>query len=126
MPSYSMADVINDPDFAQYLPNGIARDSGQFVLGKWKAKTTLVDFYGIIQPAKAKELEQIPEGDRTDGAQTFHSSSVIYITHSGETSTPDGISDVITWHNQQYRIMKVWPWDDFGYFKALGVRMSGK
>jgi hypothetical protein len=140
MPSYSMADIVNDPDFAQLLPGAIARDSGSFVLGKWKSNTTLVDFYGIVQPAKSKDIEMIPEGDRVNGAQMFHSSSPIYETHGqlgygegqygdggyGGTNPPSGISDVIYWHLQPYRIMYVWPWIDFGYYKAIGVRMSGK
>lgn len=126
MPNYSMAEIVNDPDFAQFLPGAIARDAGQFVLGKWKSSTTFVDFFGIVEPAKSKDVDQVPEGDRIEGAIAFYSSSPLYETHAGQTNVPDGISDVITWHNQPYRLLKVFPWSDFGYYKAIGVRMSGK
>lgn len=126
MATINMADIVNDPDFASYLPGAIARDTGSFVLGKWKSITTTLDFYGVVQPSTAKELKMVPEGDRVTGAMSFHSSSVIYETHAGDTNSPDGISDVITWHNQPYRVIYVAPWDTFGYWLAIAVRMSGK
>lgn len=120
-----MSDVVNDPSFAQYMPKAIARDAGSFLLGKWNPSITLLDFYGIVQPANSKDIQMVPEGDRVEGMMTFHSSNRIYETHSGD-SIPDGISDVITWRNQTYKIMFVYPWEDFGYYRAIGVRMAGK
>lgn len=121
-----MADIVNDPDFAEWLQGAVARDSGTFKLGKWVPNQTLLDFYGVVQPSTAKELKMVPEGDRLQGAISFHSSTVLYVTHAGSQNVPDGVSDIITWHNQPYRLLVVAPWDDFGYWLAIGVRMSGE
>lgn len=115
---FSMSDIVNDPDFAQSFV--ITRDGGSWVNGVWVAAPTPINGYGVIQPSTDAELDQVPEGDRVKGMVTFHSSSPIFETN------PNGISDVIAWNNQTYRIVKVWPWQDFGYYKAIGARMSGQ
>lgn len=119
---FSMAEVINDPDFAQAFT--IMRSAGAFSLGKWINQTSNVPGYGIIQPSTAEELEQVPEADRVKGAITIHSSQTLNETDVQSNSA--AISDTVTWNNQTYRVVKVWPWQDFGYFKAVLVRMSGK
>lgn len=113
----SLAEIVADPDFAQTYT--INRSSGVFQLGKFVGTTTPLPSYGIIKPAKANELEQIPEGDRITGAITVHSTDQIFETNQG------GLSDTVNWSGQNYKVSKVWPWNDFGYWKALLTRMSG-
>jgi hypothetical protein len=117
---FSMAEIVNDPDFAQSFT--ITRSSGSFVKGNWDNIPTTVQGYGVIQPATPKELSQIPDGDRVTGAVSFHSSQALYETHLIPSA---GTSDTIAWNSQNYRLVKVFPWQDFGYYKAIGVRMSG-
>lgn len=121
-----MSDIVNDPDFAQLLTAAIHRDTGTFVLGKWKKSTTDIDFYGIVQPSTAKELKQVPEGDRVTNAMSFHSQQPLYVTHAGEGTPPDGISDTITWQGQLFKLIAILPWNDFGYYLGIGVRISGQ
>ena len=65
---------------------------------------------------------QVPEGDRVTGALTFYSPAEICETRGGEYS---GTSDVIEWRGDRYRVAKVWPYADYGYWKAYAVRMDG-
>ncbi len=121
-----MSDVVNDADFAQAFT--ITRsEGGSWQAGVWTNATTEIPSYGIIQPATKYDLKQVPEGDRVEGALSFHSSQPIFKTHTvAQNDTNAGISDIIVWHNQSYRIAYVYPWADFGFFKAVGVRMSGQ
>jgi hypothetical protein len=123
---FSMAEIVNDPDFAQEFT--ITRSSGgSWQFGTWVNQTESVPGYGVIQPISAKELKMIPEGDRVEGMISFHSSAPIYETHTtSQTDATARISDTILWHTQNYRIIKVYPWEDFGYYKAIGTRMSGQ
>jgi hypothetical protein len=119
---FSIAQVVNDPAFAQSFT--ITRSKGgQFKLGRWINATQTVASWGSIQPPSPEELEMVPEGDRVTGMIVIHSSQPIYETNVNLTN---GISDLVTWHDNQYRVMKVLPWQDYGYWKALAVRMSGQ
>lgn len=121
-----LSEVVNDPDFAQYLQGAISRSSGSFVKGRFVNVPSAIDFYGIVQPASPEELDIVPEADRVKGAMTFHSQQVLYETHTdGQPDVAQGISDIMTWRSQRYKLVKVFPWEDFGYYKAIGVRMSG-
>ena len=122
----SLIDIVNDSDFAQ--PFVIMRSQGgSFVAGVWTDNTISVNSFGVIQPSTPEELDQVPEADRVKGMVSFHSSSPIYETHTtGTNDSTTGISDIITWRGQQYRMVKVFPWEDFGYYNAIGARMSGQ
>lgn len=119
---FSIAEVVNDPDFAQSFT--ITRsEGGVWVQGKWRNATITVGAWGSIQPPNPEELEQVAEADRVSGVIAVHTTQPIYETHVDATT---GISDLVTWHDQTYRIIKVYPWQDYGYYKALAVRMSGQ
>lgn len=125
----NLAEVVNDPDFAQAF--SIARSQGgEFDdSGVWQDVTVDVAMYGVIQPATAKELLQVPEGDRVKEVKSFHSSQQMFLTRTTEVLDPNAaISDLVTWSTtgEQYRLVKLYPWQDFGYYKALGVRISGE
>lgn len=122
----NLSEIVNDPDFAQDFT--IQRSSGgSWQAGKWVTSTIDVCGFGIIQPATAEELDQVPEGDRVKGAMSFHSESPLFETHTtGPNDKFAGTSDIICWRGENYRLVKVWPWSDFGYFHAVGSRISGQ
>ena len=60
------------------------------------------------------------------GAMCFYSQQEIFTTHSGESSQTDGTSDQIVWNGNRFRVTSVMPWSDYGYFKAVGVRMASE
>ena len=118
--------IVSDPDFAQEFV--ITRScGGSWQAGKWVNETIKVCSYGVIQPSTPEELEQVPEGDRVTGALSFHSEQALFETHTyGPNDKFAGTSDIIWHRGQNYRLAKVFPWEDFGYFKAIGIRISGQ
>lgn len=130
MPTLNVSRVVSNPKFAQTFT--IERSSGGDWNdnGTWGDVTVDVDFYGIIQPATAKELNQVPEGDRVKEVKSFHSTQEMFVSHVDTENATDvgynaGISDYAIWNGQRYRLAKRYEWADFGYFKALGVRVKG-
>jgi hypothetical protein len=128
----NIAEIVNDPDFAQCFY--VVRSTGSFQLGGWVDTPTTIGFYGVIEVATEKELKTLPEGDRITGALSFHTELPIFMTlaegmpdygQGGYGKSKSRLSDIVLWRNQQYRIVKIYPWADFGYYKTIGVRMSG-
>jgi hypothetical protein len=112
--------VVLSRNFSQTAGFTVHRQSGQWVRGVWTAGTEQsLTFAGTIIVANADELEQVPEGDRVKGAMAFYSPQQMFTTNN------TGTSDQIEWRGERYRIYWVAPWVDFGYYKAIGVRMSG-
>lgn len=131
MPLLNVSRVVSNPMFAQAFI--IERSSGGdfAVSGDWVDTTLQVSMWGIIQPATAKELLQLPDGDRVKEVKSFHSEQEMFITHANNadlttTGYNAGISDIAIWNGQHYRLAKRYEWDDFGYYKALGVRIEGE
>ena len=116
----NVSELLSDPDFAQSFT--INRSTGAFVLGGWQSSTTALARFGVVTVAKERDLEQLPEGDLVSGGMLFFSTKEIFLSTGG---TAAGASDTITWRGDTYRMAKVWPYGDFGYWKALGVRVSG-
>jgi hypothetical protein len=127
MPSYSMADIVNDPDFAE--PFTIQRDSGgSWQAGVWLPNRVTVQGFGVVQPSTPKELDQIPEGDRVKGMKSFHSSAVLYETR-GLNQDNTGLSDIIVYppnSDIQWRVVSILPWENYGYYLAIAARMAGE
>lgn len=115
-----MSAVLFNPDLCQ--PFTAQRSSGSFVAGRFVGTATTVSFFGPVQVADAKTLQQVPEGDRVTGAMVFWSTTPIYETRTGDN---EGVSDILIHHDQQYRVVKVWNWSDSGFFKAYAVRIKG-
>jgi|SRR5882762_2355327 len=121
---FPISRVVNSPLFAQ--PFTIVRSSGTWVAGDWSNTPVTIPAYGSIQPSDRNELALVPEADRVKGVITVHTQAVMYETRTAES--PDataGISDIINWHNQTWKIVMIFDWADYDYTKAIAVRMSG-
>lgn len=128
MPTLNVSRVVNNPRFAKTF-NITRSQGGSFdSTGTWQDAQVAIAMYGIIQPATPKELNQVEEGDRVKEVKSFHSSQAMFVTHTtGLTDTNAGLSDLVTIADgTQYRLVKLYPWADFGYYKALGVRIAGE
>jgi hypothetical protein len=97
--------------------------AGTFVAGGYQQGEQNIPAYGAITVAKERDLKQVPEADRVEGSMLFLSVTEIKLTHGG---TGAGTSDLIVWRGDIYRIAKVWPYADYGFWRALGVRTSGQ
>ncbi|KPV60719.1 hypothetical protein QJ48_04105 [Paenibacillus sp. A3] len=118
--------IVNSRNFAQLKGFKVYRTTGEWVRGRFVTTSeTPIQFQGTITVANADDLQQVPEGDRVTGMMCFYSQQPIYITRSEGEHSAAGISDEIVWQGDRYRIISVNPWQDFGYYKAFGVRMAG-
>lgn len=123
MPTINLSRVVNSPNLAQSFT--ALRSSGQFGLGGWQNTTTSVSMYGVVSVATSDDLEMVPEGDRVIGAMVFHSSQPMYRTRDANTSGGTGLSDLVLWRGEQYRILYVAPYADYGFYRAIAVRILG-
>jgi len=95
------------------------QNAGEFELGGYQETPTVLTLYGTIQPATAKQLDMVTEGDRVRGAIAIWCSQRIYIT------TQAGTSDLITWKGQIFRVASAKEWSDGGFWECIAVRISG-
>lgn len=114
--------VVNDPRLAQAF--SIIRDAGTWVKGIWVNNPTTIPSYGVVQPTTPEELKMVPEGDRVPGSFSFHTSTAIY--RAGINNGVETNSDICIWRGVNYRVYYVFPWEDFGYYKAIAARMPGE
>ena len=116
-----VSEILYDPDLSQAFT--VMRSSGSFQIGGWVENTpTTINMNGVITVATERDSQQVPEGDRTTGAMLFYTDQQLFITHNDASL---GTSDVIAWQGVNYRLVKVWPQVDYGYWKAYGVRLPG-
>lgn len=114
----NVSEVITDPDFAQ--PYMVYRQFGEWERGHWKsADEKRIRVTGVVTVADAKTLEQLPEGDRITGLMCFYATQELFETRE------EGISDQIEWRGERYKVKRVFPYGDYGYYKAVGERMTG-
>jgi hypothetical protein len=117
MPRINVSKVIKSPKFVQTYT--VFRKTGDWVSGRFVSTESQIKVSGVVTPPNAKEILQVPEGDRTTGVMCFHSTQELFVTR------PEGTSDEIVWKGIRYRVSQVMPWIDYGYWKAFGVRMEG-
>ena len=109
--------VLGSPNFRQQYE--VRRKSGTWVNGVFVEAETSMMLSGAVIPASPKDLKQVPEGDRVTGAMAFYSLHPLKITRES------GTSDIAVWRGELYRLLTVFPYIDYGYYKAIGVRMVG-
>lgn len=112
--------IVSDPAFAQVF--NILRSTGSWLNGVWQSATVSVPSYGVIANPSVRELEMIPEGDRVKGAIVVWTVAEIFTTHATEGA--GGSSDIVQWRGHNYRVLEAKVWADFGYYRAIAVRMK--
>ena len=76
---------------------------------------------GIVTMATAKDMQMVPEGDRMTGAIRILTTERIYITDGATKDT----TDMVLWRGARYRIVKVTPDVDYGFYRSIGTRLDG-
>ena len=120
----NLSRVLNSPRMRQAFT--IYRSSGgRFGAGGWIEDTpTEIEASGIVWPSAAREILQVPEGDRVLGMMTFATTVPLYVTRI-EGATAAGTSDKIEWHDELHRLISILPFSDYGFYVAVGARMPG-
>ncbi len=116
MPRINVSRVIKNPKFTQKYT--VYRKAGDWVGGRWIPSESEITITGVVTAPSAKEILQVPEGDRVKGVMCFHAKQELFVTRS------EGTSDEIFWNRNRYRLSQVMPWADYGYWKAFGIRME--
>lgn len=132
MVTVDVSDVITSGDMAESYT--ILRSTGSFQAGGWQETKTEIDGFGVVTVATDRDLRMVPEGDRVEGAMVFYSVQPIYETHAGNGAygpLPNGdpgagTSDILQWHKQNYRVARISPRSNRGFWKAIAVRMAGQ
>jgi hypothetical protein len=134
-----LGEVVNDPDLAQTFL--IQRSTWSWIKGVWQPGTTTetVVAYGVVSVAEPRDIEMVPEADRVKGMMVFYSSQPIYGTRGvlgfgqGNFDGPPGVggtlpasSDILVWRGLNWRVLSVRQMVDYGYFKAIAVRMRAE
>ncbi|MDU4960194.1 MAG: hypothetical protein E6X17_05985 [Sporomusaceae bacterium] len=113
----NVAELIHDPDFCQ--PFTLYRKSSVWVGGRAKTQEQAVSRRGVITAATTKDLLQVPEGDRVKGI------IAVYDTEELRLSNETGTADELSWRGERYRLFQLWPYADYGFYKALAERIAG-
>lgn len=115
--------VLRSPKMRQTFK--IYRSSGRFGAGGWiEDNPTEISASGTVWPSTAREILQVPEGDRVSGMMTFATTVPLYVTRI-EGVTAAGTSDKIEWHDELHRLISILPFTDYGFNVAVGARLSG-
>ena len=116
--------ILSSPHFRQTF--SVFRSSGKFALGGWIEEVQSppsFDVSGAVWPSTAKEIEQVPEGDRVTGMVSFASVTPLFTTHASGVA---GTSDQIEWHGELYKLIQVMNYSDYGFYVVVGAKMSGE
>lgn len=120
----NISEIIVDPDFAQGFT--VERKAGTWVDSVFTTTAQILPFYGVIIPLNTKDMKQLPEGDTIQGAIEVYTLQPISTTQlANEAWNPETLSDEIIWQQENYKIIQVRNFTDFGYFKAVAVRKFG-
>lgn len=113
MPFLDVTDVLDDPDFSQFIEvkRSVNRidENGESKFDIFKYKT-----HGVVQPISAQELIRLPNAERLQGGCTVYTKFQLIAGHD------DISADIIDVNNSSYVVVSVDNWGNFG----LGYTMA--
>lgn len=112
------SELMSDPDFCEFF-SVLRTTGGSFGPGGYVPQTQPITLYGAVQLADPETIEMVPEGDRIRGARLFWSAVQMYETNA------EGLSDIIVYHSEHWKVVRVWDRSANGFWKALAVRKEG-
>lgn len=124
----NVGELIHDPDFAQPKGFKVTRTTGTWTNGRFSGTTATIPCHGIIRPASSKDVVQTPQGDMISGEIAIYTDIVTPLYETAlnhKTNNSGNLSDEVTWQGEVYKLIKVTPFVDFGYYKSIAVRKRG-
>ena len=123
-----VSDLITDPDFA--FPYTVVRRTGQWVSGRFEVSDppTRLPYYGAVQPATTRDIEQLGIGDNEKGVMKFfcRNPKTIYLTSNfDESDTGVQVSDEIEFRGYTYKVLQISPWQHQGWTRAFASLKGG-
>lgn len=121
----NLATVIHSPMLSQGIT--IKRSSGIWEDGEFVSDgipPSTLHLRGIVTVASSRDLSMVPEGDRQSGAMKVLTTERLYVT--GEINDASNFSDILVWRGEEYRIYSVTPDADYGFYRAIAMRVLGE
>lgn len=121
----NLATVIHSPMLSQGIT--IKRSSGIWEDGEFVSDgipPSTLHLRGIVTVASGRDLSMVPEGDRQSGAMKVLTTERLYVT--GEINDSSNFSDILVWRGEEYRIYSVTPDADYGFYRAIAMRVLGE
>ncbi|MCL2084423.1 MAG: hypothetical protein FWH06_04090 [Oscillospiraceae bacterium] len=125
-----VSDLMDDPDFS--CDYTVIRTTGKWVKGRFVLSPVpqRLKYYGPVQPATVKEIEQLSTGDQPIAVMKFMCKMPrrLFLTRDlsqAETGDDGAISDMILFRGNSYSIIQVMPWNHFKWMRAFAVLKGG-
>lgn len=68
---------------------------------------------GIMLPPTEEQMLTLPEGVRRNGIVALYTTTMLHVTEG------EDIADDVTWLGEQYKIIRVDRWDQYGFWIAF-------
>jgi hypothetical protein len=119
-----VSELIEDPDFA--FPYTVIRRTGKWVNARFVVNDPpeRLAYYGSVQPATTRDLEQAGIGDNEHGIMKFfcRQPKDIYLTDNfDESGEYAQVSDEIEFRGLLYKVIKISPWQHGGWMRAFAA-----
>jgi len=90
--------------------------------GRWKeAPTEEISIDAVVQPARGKELQRLPEGRRTSESIKVYTTTPLFSAEVEDQNQPD----ILVWQGKKYQIETIDNWEEYGdYYKALALKVG--
>jgi len=90
--------------------------------GRWEDQPQKISYLKlVVQPAKPKDLRELPEGRRTEGAIIIHSLEKLNGLSVNKQTQPTKIE----WHGDVYEIHSTEDWTVYGgFFKYVATKVG--
>ena len=110
----NLSRVVHSPRMSQKIT--ILRRTGSWEYGTWvqSDQPETLTMRGIVTMASAKDLQQVPEGDRLTGSIKILTTERIFITDGAAGN----ITDMVFWRGARYRVVTVTPDIDYGFYRS--------
>lgn len=107
-----------DSDTAEKIT--VERSTGDdFVDGLFvKGTTTTFNTLASVQQPTPKQLEILPEGERSKNPRLFISKKALRTTNDKDQI----IADIVIFKGQRFKIIATGNWESYGHTMAFGVR----
>lgn len=120
----NIAELINDPDFAQPEAFTVIRQTGRWFRGRFEDNAETFSMSGVITPENTKDTIQTPDGDRITGYITLYTTEPLQTSRlRGDQSTTNGVADQVAWQGENWKIVQSQNYSDYGYYKSIAVRV---
>ena len=90
--------------------------------GEWQdGATTDTDAFGVISPPTNSQVQLVPEGERANEMIAVYTQTDIRHGNGEDTK-----SDIIKWRGGLYEVKWGGPWESYGYFLGICVRIGSE